>query len=238
MEGSTLLHFLSLLILALAVSLDSFGVGITYGLRQMRIPLRSILIVAICSGTTLLLAMGVGQTIANFISPYVAEVLGGIILIGIGLWALSQVYRSSKGNQAEQDEQPAQEKVQDYQTETCEERKSNLEVWTLELKKFGIIVQILKKPLSADFDRSGTITSFEAFILGLALSLDAFGAGIGAALLGYPALLTALFMALMSSLFLLAGLKVGRVFANIPLMTKLSYLPGLILIAFGVFRLL
>ena len=34
----------SLLILAFAVSLDSFSVGLTYGLRKVKIPLKSILL--------------------------------------------------------------------------------------------------------------------------------------------------------------------------------------------------
>ena len=37
------------ILLALAVSLDSFSVGFTYGLRKMRIPFKSIMIIACCS---------------------------------------------------------------------------------------------------------------------------------------------------------------------------------------------
>lgn len=40
----------SLLLLAFALSLDGFGVGITYGLRKMKIPLLSVLIISLCSG--------------------------------------------------------------------------------------------------------------------------------------------------------------------------------------------
>ena len=39
--------------------------------------------------------------------------------------------------------------------------------------------------MSADIDKSGVINGIEAVLLGFALSIDAFGAGIGAAILGF-----------------------------------------------------
>ena len=42
--------YVSVLLLALAVSLDSFGAGLNYGLRNIKIPIGSILIIALCSG--------------------------------------------------------------------------------------------------------------------------------------------------------------------------------------------
>ena len=38
--------FASFLLLAFAVSLDSFSVGFTYGLRKLKIPFKAILIIA------------------------------------------------------------------------------------------------------------------------------------------------------------------------------------------------
>lgn len=67
-----LLHVVTLLLLAFAVSLDGFGVGVTYGLRQIRIPGLSILIIAGCSGIIILLSMLFGQWMADYISPHIA----------------------------------------------------------------------------------------------------------------------------------------------------------------------
>lgn len=61
----------------------------------------------------------------------------------------------------------------------------------------------------ADMDNSGSISSAEAFLLGTALSLDAFGAGIGAAMMGFPPVPTAFLIALMSALFLRLGMWIG-----------------------------
>jgi putative sporulation protein YtaF len=87
-------------------------------------------------------------------------------------------------------------------------------------------------------DRSGTITTGEALLLGTALSLDAFGAGIGAGLVGYPPIPTALLIAAASGTFLWLGTRVGFRVAGWRWVRQLTGLPGLILIAMGLFKLL
>lgn len=69
-------------------------------------------------------------------------------------------------------------------------------------------------------DNSGSISAQEAMWLGIALSLDAFGAGLGAALLGFPTLWTALIIALFSGAFLSLGMKVGLRFSGSALDAK------------------
>ncbi len=69
--------------------------------------------------------------------------------------------------------------------------------------------------MSADFDQSGTITGIEALMLGFALSLDSFGAGIGAAMLGFSPIYLAITVAIMSSLFVLLGIKSGTFSINL-----------------------
>lgn len=208
------MDWLPVFLLAFAVSLDGFGVGFTYGLRKMKIPLRSIMTIAVCSAMVLLAAMGIGTIIETRISAHVAERLGGIVLILIGVWILYQLFRSSHSK----------------------DKKDDHLIANFEIKSLGIVIQILEKPLAADFDESGTITGIEALVLGLALSLDAFGAGVGAALLGYPPLATAVFVAFMSSVFVLTGMKCGRMFSKMTWIEKLSFFPGCLLILLGLFK--
>lgn len=211
-----MVQYFSLLLLALAVSLDSFSVGFTYGLRKMYLPIKSILIIACCSAITLLLAMGVGNGITAFLSPEIAQRIGGLVLIAIGAWVLYQFFRPAKASQA-----PDEQRL----------------LLNFEIKSLGVAVRILRKPMEADFDRSGTITGIEAFMLGFALSLDAFGAGIGAALLGYSPIFMAVSVALMSSLFVLTGIRLGRLFSEIKWVGKFSFLPGLLLIMLGIWKM-
>jgi putative sporulation protein YtaF len=91
-----MLHALSLILLALAVSIDSFSVGFTYGLRKMRIPFKSIAIIACCSALSLMIAMFIGHIIAQFMSPAFAGKAGGIILIALGGWVIYQFFRPER----------------------------------------------------------------------------------------------------------------------------------------------
>lgn len=217
---------LSLIILAVAVSLDSFGVGAMYGLRKIRIPLLSILIIAGCSGLVILIAMNIGSWLSAFLSPTVAQVMGALILVGIGIWTVFQMLL--------QKDEPTPPLAVTPPPSPNEKPA----VWSIELKRIGIVIQILRTPSMADADRSGTISSSEATMLGLALSLDAFGAGIGAALVGFSPLHTAGIIAFASALFLATGLRVGFRFADLNGLRRFSVLPGIILIVMGLVKLL
>lgn len=206
---------ISLLLLAFAVSLDSFSVGLTYGLRKMKIPLKSIAVIAVCSAAVLMAAMMIGHFLESFFSPNLAEKLGGAVLILLGGWILIQFFRPDKN------ELLCHEKI----------------IMNFEIKSLGIVINILRKPMTADFDRSGTINGIEAVMLGLALSLDAFGAGIGAALLGLSPIKLALAAACMSSIFVYAGMKLGSYFSKSGWMQKFSFVPGILLIIIGLLKM-
>ncbi|TCS83562.1 sporulation membrane protein YtaF [Tepidibacillus fermentans] len=212
------MNIVSLLILSLAVSLDSFSVGVTYGLRKVIIPIYSIMIISIASATMILLSMQLGIWIQYFLSPHVAKFTGATILIFIGLWAIIQVFRQKN----EDDDHEISYDIQ--------------KILTIELKKLGLMIQILKTPMKADIDRSGSISSIEAIFLGLALSLDAFGAGLGASLIGFKPLITAITIAGMSGLFILIGIKIGFWFSEIRWLKKFTLIPGIILILMGFYR--
>ena len=69
---------------------------------------------------------------------------------------------------------------------------------------------VVQEPERADLDRSGTISSYEAILLGLALAVDSAGAGAGVTLAGSPPWWSAAVVALVNAAFLAAGLKMGR----------------------------
>jgi putative sporulation protein YtaF len=87
-------------------------------------------------------------------------------------------------------------------------------------------------------DASGSISSMEAMVLGIALSLDAFGAGLGAALLGFSPVSTSLMIAVFSGTFLLLGMKTGLRLSGSYWMKHAAVLPALLLIAMGIMKLL
>lgn len=229
-----MLPVISLLILAFAVSLDGFGVGAMYGLRKIRIPLLSIGIISLWSGIIIFSSMQIGVLLSSFLSPEAAKRIGAAILIGIGIWAFAQVLQN-KSQEAQEPEislepLPAEPQGGDTLLKTKE-------ILNLELKRFGLVIQILRTPSIADVDKSGNISASEATLLGLALSLDAFGAGIGAALIGFAPLLTAAVIALASGIFIATGLRIGFRYAEINWMRKLSILPACVLVLMGIMKM-
>ncbi|WP_058303408.1 sporulation membrane protein YtaF [Gorillibacterium timonense] len=229
----------SLLLLAFAVSLDGFGVGAMYGLRKIRIPFLSLVIISLCSALVILLSMKLGVWLLRFIPAVMAKDIGAMILIGIGIWTVYQVSMQKDEPESEasdrRKEKRADSSVQDSELQDPETTKP---LFTFEWKRMGIVIQILRTPSAADMDRSGIISPAEAGLLGIALSFDAFGAGIGAALIGYPPLMTAAIIAGTSGLFLASGLRVGYRFSGLDWIRRVSALPGCILILMGIMKML
>src|SRR5699024_4335916 len=78
-----------------AVSLDGFGVGMTYGMRKIRIPLSGFIIIVSCSGLIVLLSMTIGHFITRFIPPTITGNIGSFILIGLGSFVLLSILRQN-----------------------------------------------------------------------------------------------------------------------------------------------
>lgn len=198
---------MNLLLIVIAVSLDGFGVGVTYGMRKIKIPFRALSVIVICSGCIVISSMVLGHFLRSFISPDVTSKIGSIILILLGLFVLFSIIR------------------QERPTKKRSTRKLGM------LEHFKVV---LANPKQADKDNSGIISTGEAIVLGTALALDAFGAGLGAAMLGYPPVLTASLIALMSGLFVFSGLKTGFFLSGNKVLSRLTFLPPVVLIGIGV----
>ncbi|WP_077301748.1 sporulation membrane protein YtaF [Virgibacillus pantothenticus] len=204
-----MLFYTGLILLVIAVSLDSFSAGIVYGIRNIRVPFNALLIIMICSGVIVFVSMTIGSMFLSVLTPDIASTLGGSILIILGGFAFTNCLRSNP-NLAKQNQ----------------DRKQN------------ILATVLSTPDKADLDRSGTISPGEAVLLGLALALDAFGAGIGASMLGYEPIVTAILIACMSGIFLFFGLSAGRLLIKSKHMQQLTFLPPLLLITLGISNLI
>ncbi|USG66234.1 sporulation membrane protein YtaF [Brevibacillus ruminantium] len=214
--------WLSLLLVSLAISMDSVTVGLTYGLRHMRIPLTSLAVVAGCSFAVVYGVMWVGSTLVFWLSPEWGQQIGAFVLIGMGsftLWRL--ISARSKTTDESKDSSVAEE---------------NSPALVSQFRMFGLIIQILKDPSHADTDRSGHIMGWEAVMLGLALSLDAFGAGISLTFLGYPPLSVAACIAVMSGGLLFVGIGLGRQAGRFKWLSRLTWFPPVLLICIGLVK--
>jgi putative Mn2+ efflux pump MntP len=227
-----------------------------YGLRKIRIPLLSIAIISVCSGFVIFASMQIGAFAARYLPPAFAKATGAVILIGIGVWAIIQMWRQRQDSgqdsltpaTADQTVRmeagapgvllQAEAKQAQAQAQDQADEGGIRTVLRIEMKRIGLVIEILRTPSLADVDRSGYISSSEAVLLGVALSLDAFGAGIGAAFIGFAPVLTAAVIAVASGLFITLGLRVGLTFADTRWLQRLAVLPGCILIAMGIMKLM
>ncbi|WP_408956653.1 sporulation membrane protein YtaF [Natroniella sp. ANB-PHB2] len=217
------INLIAAFILAFAVSLDGFTVGVTYGLKGIKIDILPLLIISIASGFTMMIAMSIGNVLTSFISPVWAERVGGLILIVIGIWLFYQSLHILLADSSDEIEGAEL----DFK-----------ELLSIRISSLGLIVNILQEPVKADFDYSGAISRKEAVFLGVALAMDAFGGGIGAGLAGYQPLFTSVSTFICKFFLLLLGIHLGK---NINLSrfgNKVKLLPGLILILLGLIQLL
>lgn len=208
-----MLYYTGLFFLVIAVSLDGFGVGLTYGMRNIKVPFLPLTIIMICSGAVVFLSMTIGNVITVLIPEKIANGLGGIILVAIGLFSFFNAVRAKIANKKEAFNHTETNRLNQFTT-------------------------VITTPDQADLDKSGTISSGEALLLGIALALDAFGAGIAASMIGYGPLLTSLLIAGMSGLFIYCGMKTGIFLAKYKFLQNFSFLPPLLLIGLGILNLI
>jgi len=219
-----------ILILAVAISVDGFSVGITYGIRQIRIGNLPLLIIGLISTLAIYLTGSLGAKIASLISKELASKIGSLILIGVGSWLIYSVLIEYNHSGGYSDTSIA---AADSETDINNEQL----LLSLKVKPLGIVIRILKEPVKADFDNSGNISPVEALFLGLALALDALGAGLGAGLTGFPTLLVAMVIGIANLIFVGCGFFIGEKIGDI-LPEHFEVLPGFIIILLGLVKLI
>ncbi|WCN37343.1 sporulation membrane protein YtaF [Aneurinibacillus uraniidurans] len=87
------MHWLSVLTIAFASNLDNLAIGIAFGVRSTRIPTMSNVIIALITMVGTYLSMTIGEIVAFYMSGLVANVLGAVLISGIGLWTIVDSWR-------------------------------------------------------------------------------------------------------------------------------------------------
>ncbi|HCF51502.1 MAG TPA: sporulation membrane protein YtaF [Syntrophomonas sp.] len=197
---------------ALAVSADGFMVGLSYGLNKIRIPVLSLIVIAFASCLAVTTSMLIGQGLMTYLQPHGAANIGALVVIAVGIYFLLNAFREKINRLEIDDKEP---------------------FITFSIRFLGIIVQILKEPARADFDASGEISTREAFFLGLALALDALGAGVGVAMTGFNIFYTAITVGVVKFIVVNLGIILGHRVLSRRLQSISSWIPGLVLICIG-----
>jgi len=212
-------HFISLIMLAISSNLDNLGVGISYGLRKIRLPFEANLIVAGITSSGTLLSMACGKWIALYFPVHLANLFGSLALAAAGLFIIIL----------------DQKKIADGK------RFLNNRVSTAALQKTLLFrtrtfILFLKDPHLADLDGSGHISSPEAVLVGLALTISNVSVGLGAGLSGLNPFLAAALVAVFSLLTLWSGVSFGSRYPSLLFKNKAKFISGLLLVAIGLYE--
>ena len=210
---------LNCIVLALSVSIDSFGIGITYGIKNTKITNLSKLILFIVSLIATIISINFGKVISKIFLPFFTNLLGCLILVAMGTIFVFQSLSKKK---------PAIKPLN-------KQKKYNFFI-----KWLGITIQIIKDPIFSDFDKSNTISSKEALYLGTALSLDSLCIGIGSSMLNISSYLFPLLVAFFQLLFISFGNFIGKELKNSSRINDniWSFISGILLILIGLLKFL
>lgn len=193
--------------IGIIANLDNLGIGISYGLQKIRIPLFSNLLIAIISSVATAFAMIMG-TFLSRIFP-IANFIGALSLIAIGLWI-------SFGSILQKNVFPSLYKRS---------------------KIFSFIMDILRNPAKADRNANGIICNCEAIILGISLSLNSFVTGLGAGLSRLSLIPVAVSVFFFSLLTICSGYELGNRSNFLRFGHLSEIISGTLLVALGIYGL-
>ena len=201
------------LLIAIAICIDSFALGITYGIKQIQISKIAVLIINLVTICVLGLSIYFGHFVRQFISESTASLISCIILVSLGSFFMIEGYIKHKI-----------------------ENKADNRLAKFYIPKLGIIIDIALDSTKADMDVSGDINIKEAFYLGFILSIDALGAGFGLSLGGINYSYFLFFVFAINIISLFCGLNLGGSIKNYRSSLKTSLIPGGILVFVGLLK--
>ncbi|HIE12011.1 MAG TPA: sporulation membrane protein YtaF [Desulfotomaculum sp.] len=211
----------AILLLVIAANLDNLGVGISLRIRRIRVPFSSNLLIAFTTSSGTLLTLIAGKWLASFISPELAKYTGALVIIATGVWVLyEELCRAGRKAAAVN---PAEAEYEQPPPETAGQRR---------------LTELLTAPSLADVDHSGHIDLKEALLLGMALALNNFAAGLGAGVFGLNPLLTAFTVSLFSLFLLWLGIGLGQNCMSRWLGDCAGPVAGLLLVLLGFFGII
>ncbi len=206
---------LEAVILASALSMDSFVASFAYGSNKIKIPMSSVWVIDITCGFILGVSLFLGSLVRQYIPPSLTTILCFLILMCLGMIKLLDSITKSI--------------IRKY---GAIRRNYNFS-----LCNFRFVLNLYADPEAADVDNSKVISPKEAASLSLALSLDGIAVGFGAALVnvnGWAVVISAL---IVDAIAVMLGAWLGNKIAK-KLRFNISWVSGIILIIMAVMKLM
>ena len=146
--------------MVLAVSADALVSAFAYGMKKIKIPFKSVMVITVICSAVLAVSLFAGEFIRSFLPEGTAKSLCFLILFSLGLV-----------------------KLLDNALKALI-RKHNPRALKFKILSLNFILNVYANPEDADGDRSKILSPAEAAALAIALSLDGLAAGVGSALGG------------------------------------------------------
>ncbi|MCE5284864.1 MAG: sporulation membrane protein YtaF [Pelosinus sp.] len=172
---------------AVSSSVDNFGVGLSYGIRGIKVGMSANTIIAAICFIFSMVSTILGRRLALLLPGILPIVIGAVLLFFIGIRIVLITMPQQKPPK---------------QTDPADLTNNKID-------------NILSHPEIADSDQSGEISLQEALLLGVALSVNALTNGLGAGLLDCTPVALSFTTAVGSYISLWAGALLGKKAANL-----------------------
>lgn len=204
----------STILLAISSSIDSLGIGITYGVKNTIISNKGKLVIFFISFIVTLISLYFGNILKIIFPDFIIDYLGSFIFILMGIFICFQAIKKDR------------KKIKTKKT------------YSFFIKFLGITIKIIKDPISSDLDKSNKIDSKEAIFLSFALSMDSVCIGIGGSIIGINNYIFPILVGFFQIIFLELGNLLGKkIYNSSKLPSNLwSLISGVLLIFLGIFK--
>lgn len=199
---------ISAILFSISSNLDNLVIGIAYGVKKIKINLLDNFVIAFITTLGTFLSMSVGLYITRFISKSMANRLGASILILLGTYFAVQSLRKFLKNKISTD---------------------------LALKDINDMIEYAEK---SDTDKSGDISTKEAFFVALGLTFNNLGTGIAASITGVNIALTLIATFAFSILSMIIGQALGSNYLGKMFGKYAPLASGILLIILGIIEFL
>lgn len=214
------------ILLAISSSIDSLGIGITYGIKNISISNKGKLVIFFISFIITLISLYLGNILKLIFPNFIIDYLGSFLFILMGIFICFQALKKDK----------KEEKFENKKMENYNYQKT----YSFFIKFLGITIKIIKDPVSSDFDNSNKVDSKEALFLGVVLSIDSLCVGIGGSVIGINTYLFPFLVGFLQLFFLRTGNFLGKKLYNFSKLPSniWSIVSGILLILLGILKFL
>lgn len=226
MCGVGFMWFLSGLLLAVSLSMDALTIGFSYGLRSVKVSVLPKFIISLISFVFTSLAIGIGNIILLVLPQNIAKLIGSIMLVVLGAFIVHKAIGHAPKN------------------DTHDKSLRNLpHSWSFAIKPLRLTIKIIHAPASVNSHevQPVCVSTKESLYLGIALSIDSFGAGVSSAVSGLNSFFVPFLVGVCQFLFLSLGVIMGAKLSEKSVKSKVNSknlvaLSGIILIILAAIR--